>query len=448
MTTSISSPLTPEAYEKVVSQPTQKQEGLFPVSPVKKLVDEYKAREWSDDLIYTDAGDNEITVSGYKPPIPNKDKERLLELVIEHNRVFSQKIEAAKEKDSGIIEKINAPAKTKFFVRADLHSDLASLLAQLTLLQGKGLLDEGYNCAPGFQMIFLGDYMDRGINDIEVMTLLLRLRMQNPSTVHLVRGNHEIIDTQTHYSNESVWLWENKELFSTLYKSFPLALCLGEEKGRQDKKEKVGERQFVHFSHALFNPSVDLEPFLKGSDNLLVVKSQDSLPQRFIEAMKSSKPKKSVAAKLIKNLPKEATKNIEGYLWHDVGATGPTSRGTSGYILSPEDIHKYAQLCGSKKAKLKAFVRGHQHKFREGVVKRKDITKTKVVVSTLAVGSGEGLQKKEFQDQKQQAILFEIAPRVRDWQKTPVFAEGEKKDLKLSFGNFSVPMYQEIGATA
>lgn len=63
-------------------------------------------------------------------------------------------------------------------------------------------------------ILFLGDYVDRGKNDIECLVLLLKLKITFPDRVFLLRGNHEGYQTNVYYG-----FWEScQKNFSNIFK--------------------------------------------------------------------------------------------------------------------------------------------------------------------------------------------------------------------------------------
>jgi hypothetical protein len=66
-------------------------------------------------------------------------------------------------------------------IAGDLHGQLPDLLSILRLAR----------IPPSSTVLFLGDYVDRGSESVEVMSLLLCLKLRYPERVTLLRSNQE-----------------------------------------------------------------------------------------------------------------------------------------------------------------------------------------------------------------------------------------------------------------
>ncbi|GMJ09152.1 BRI1 suppressor 1 (BSU1)-like 1 [Hibiscus trionum] len=121
---------------------------------------------------------------------------------------------------------LKAPIK----VFGDLHGQFGDLLR---------LFDEyGFPSTAGdityIDYLFLGDYVDRGQHSLETITLLLALKIENPDSVHLIRGNHEASDINALFGfrieciermgeNDGIWAWTR---FNQLFNCLPLAALI------------------------------------------------------------------------------------------------------------------------------------------------------------------------------------------------------------------------------
>ena len=72
----------------------------------------------------------------------------------------------------------------------DIHGQFWDLL-NITRISGSP--------ADGVQILFLGDYVDRGQFSCECILYLLALKLRYPGHVWMIRGNHESRDTSTHF---------------------------------------------------------------------------------------------------------------------------------------------------------------------------------------------------------------------------------------------------------
>ena len=68
---------------------------------------------------------------------------------------------------------------------------------------------------PNSRYIFLGGYVNRGYNSVEVMELLLVLKIKYPDYITLLRGNHELREISFSYGlhNEIMGKYGNSEVF-------------------------------------------------------------------------------------------------------------------------------------------------------------------------------------------------------------------------------------------
>eukprot|EP00668_Euglena_longa_P004163 GGOE01004878.1.p1 GENE.GGOE01004878.1~~GGOE01004878.1.p1 ORF type:complete len:975 (-),score=220.51 GGOE01004878.1:384-2909(-) len=111
----------------------------------------------------------------------------------------------------------------RLVVVGDLHGQLSDLLTIL--------MEYGLPAPDGPQYLFNGDFVDRGIQGVEVVTLLLALKLLHPDSVHLNRGNHEsegmnavfgfLDEVNKKYSGTMLF-----QMFAMLWNVLPLATVI------------------------------------------------------------------------------------------------------------------------------------------------------------------------------------------------------------------------------
>uniref|UniRef100_A0AAF5DGQ1 Serine/threonine-protein phosphatase n=1 Tax=Strongyloides stercoralis TaxID=6248 RepID=A0AAF5DGQ1_STRER len=72
--------------------------------------------------------------------------------------------------------------KTPVIVCGDIHGQMNDLL----------LIFKRFGVPGERTYLFLGDYIDRGNNSLEVINFLFLLKLHKPNYIHLLRGNHEL----------------------------------------------------------------------------------------------------------------------------------------------------------------------------------------------------------------------------------------------------------------
>lgn len=420
------------------------------------LVMKIEKRPWNEALEWNAERAGKIKSPGYQytPEEHEKDKKELLAILAEHNKAFKNRSDLFGPATEGLFEKAEIEEGSEVYVRADLHSDVGSLLLLLKTLQAQGKLDKNFKCQSGFHMVFLGDYMDRGHNDIEVMSILLKLRLENPQQVHLIRGNHEDVDVGKSYSEEWKWIKENRETLENCYKTLPLAFFVA-----CNTPGESGVREYAHFSHGAFSTLVDPIAFLDGKEDVRPVDAFliSSSPTRKEEPEQGvrSLTKKQVAEETVMRV-REVESSLEsktsGYTWGDVvEKQSPSGEDFSVDLrsgrnkYSPELLQAVSRL-KSGTSRIKTYWRGHSHEAKEYTVQKKT-SGSKVIATTLATGTVGGSYQtmlgRAGRPQPLQGVLLKVGKRMREWKKTPPLLSGEGKEAKLSFGE-EVGVYEDV----
>ncbi|KKQ49993.1 MAG: Serine/threonine-protein phosphatase [candidate division TM6 bacterium GW2011_GWF2_38_10] len=163
----------------------------------------------------------------------------------------------------------------------DLHGSLHSLLRNLWRLVSLGYLNDQFKIIKkDFYMVFTGDYVDRGRYGIEVLYTLLRLKCANWGRVHLIRGNHEMIEINKRdglYEELTQKYGENKAeqcmgLLSIVYDTMPLAVYI------------VVHKQIIKAVHGGFAPYdyyFDVNRFIETSVKIRNDKAESLVQKRY-----------------------------------------------------------------------------------------------------------------------------------------------------------------------
>lgn len=422
----------PSSIEKLDVDDEQKSEEALTLPSVRGLIDDFSCRPMASfEIAVGVANPRHVSILALKATSKQRsdDEVRFLHILEAHNEQFREQLPSDNpEEVAGVVKKLLVSDGTPIFVRADLHSDLSTLLAQLQMLRDEEYLDEDYRCRSSFRMIFLGDYADRGGNDVEVLSLLLKLRMENASAVFLIRGNHEEIAMHREFSASARFFEQHHDAVVRCYRSFPIALCVASQTKYQ-KKDGTFQRQFIHFSHGLFTPSVNLGPFLEDD---LQERFEVSKKMRFFESasLVSTKARKALE-KLQKEFGEEEAEQAlrgSGYRWNDVGEyTEFVLR--RGLKLSLAAIHNYTRATARSGAKIVAIARGHQHRQQEELVDKKNHFSRKVLVMTLPVAVAGNFFAKmdEFRGQHAQGMMLTVAPKGGQWKKRAAIVDVDER---------------------
>ena len=104
--------------------------------------------------------------------------------------------------------------KGKTHIFGDIHGQFFDLSPLIESIEKPGPVN----------YVFLGDYVDRGSNGPEVVCFLIALKIKHPSSVVLLRGNHETREmTETfNFRKQCITYWNDTEVYENIMEMFDL----------------------------------------------------------------------------------------------------------------------------------------------------------------------------------------------------------------------------------
>lgn len=146
------------------------------------------------------------------------------------------------------VHKVVVNEDSKVVVIGDIHGYCGDLNLIFSMLEERGIINDGV-LAPNCYIIFLGDYIDRGPKNIEVLTLIINLKINNPLNVFEIKGNHEDVLLSSQDLAQELYQRSRSERFARkryyslkgyLFKLFPSAIFLNYGEGQD---------AWIHLSH-------------------------------------------------------------------------------------------------------------------------------------------------------------------------------------------------------
>jgi predicted phosphodiesterase len=117
------------------------------------------------------------------------EPDSVISITVSHIRELIQKVRLLVENEPSLIKREEGTS----YVVGDLHGDFEALKYIYHVMRRKKST-----------IVFLGDYVDRGAQQLETINFLLALKTLFPERVFLLRGNHETPSVNSYYGFSSV----------------------------------------------------------------------------------------------------------------------------------------------------------------------------------------------------------------------------------------------------
>jgi hypothetical protein len=275
------------------------------------------------------------------------------------------------------VQKVRIPAGSKVVFHGDLHGDVHSLVASVAPYLDK---NNGFKIKDkNLYMVFLGDYVDRGLYGYESIYTLMRLKIDNPDQIFLSRGNHEDAPISNNYGfaqelnnkvKKAEFLQAKKAIYS-MYSILPAAVFIGS--GDDFLLCCHGGLELGFDARVLLNT----KPELDRSFAWISVLNQKKLMAEVMGASCASccgsacdnmTPIYNTGIGFFDLNALQTEKKEEagflGFLWNDFSVDPTRSLDYNpgrGWVLGKSTTVKYLQKFSEGKSNLRGIFRAHQH---------------------------------------------------------------------------------------
>jgi hypothetical protein len=268
-------------------------------------------------------------------------------------------------------QKLSVPHGSEIAFFGDLHGNKKALDECILALQRDGYIDQNLVITkPQFYCIFLGDYVDRGPSGVEVLSTILTLKLRNPRSVFLVRGNHEDRLLNTVYGFKSELRTKFPEITDDelnavfdIYEYMPTVLYLG----------SGDYHDFIQCCHG--GIEIGYNPYRLLADTHPNTYHALPLIER-VEAVRELPP--HLKQDVIKNIPEHEICNFKpvlptnpvtlGFLWNDFIERQENYRSPvvdyhpgRGWVFGQKLTEYMLTRINAHDIKLRAIFRAHQH---------------------------------------------------------------------------------------
>ena len=265
-------------------------------------------------------------------------------------------------------QKMVLPTNSNIAFFGDLHGNFDALLHILQYLVDHQYMDLDLRIIQdNFHMVFLGDYVDRGADGVEVIDMLMRLKLANPTQVFLVRGNHEDGDLNNHYGFKQELRMKfpdvKQEQFNHVYKIYdcmPPVLCIGCDAGTHTDFMYCchgGIELGCNFKELLSDPAQYQFQAIKRLDRINGIRL---LPSALKQLLLQHIP----ASDIIDAVPVTPTQpTLFGSLWNDFMTDDQVIAYVKGrgWKCGQALTHYFCKSNSSVNAKMRGIFRAHQH---------------------------------------------------------------------------------------